>query len=200
MTDPTRPRIRPGSRAEIGGVNAVTTRAIGAATGGRPPNLFTTVAKHRRLYRAWLRFAAALMPGGDLPRAESELVILRVAHNHECTYEWRHHEHLAQRAGLSAADVDRVRTGPNAPGWSPRQSALLMAADELHENRVLGEATWQRLRQHLSETEQIELLMLIGHYAMLAMLLNSLQVEPDPPPSAPSGLVGRIAMKVADRR
>jgi AhpD family alkylhydroperoxidase len=115
VTDATSPRIRPGTRTEIGRVNAVTTRALGAATGGRPPNLFTTVAKHRRLYRAWLRFAAALMPGGDLPRAESELVILRVAHNHDCIYEWRHHEHLAQRAGLSAAEVERVRSGPDAP-------------------------------------------------------------------------------------
>jgi AhpD family alkylhydroperoxidase len=200
VTDATSPRIRPGTRTEIGRVNAVTTRALGAATGGRPPNLFTTVAKHRRLYRAWLRFAAALMPGGDLPRAESELVILRVAHNHDCIYEWRHHEHLAQRAGLSAAEVERVRSGPDAPGWSPRQSALLAATDELHDERVLGESTWQRLSQHLSETEQIELLMLVGHYAMLAMLLNSLRVEPDPPPSEPRGLAGRIAKKVADRR
>ena len=42
-----------------------------------------TIARHRRLFRPWLRFAATLMPGGVLPRADSELVILRVAHNAE---------------------------------------------------------------------------------------------------------------------
>lgn len=196
----SRPRIRPGGRAQIGAVNAATTHLLGAATGGGPPNLFTTIARHRRLYRAWLRFAAALMPGGHLPRTDSELVILRVAHNHACTYEWRHHEHLARRAGLTAPDLERVRQGPEASGWTPRQSALLAAADELHDRRVLGDATWARLEAHLTETERIELLMLVGHYAMLAMLLESLQVEPDPPPSPPRSAVGRIAMRIADRR
>jgi hypothetical protein len=34
----------------------------------------------------------------------------------------------------------------------------------------------------MSETELIELCMLAGHYEMLAMTLNSLGVQPDPPP------------------
>lgn len=33
-TSPGQPRIRPGNRAEIGTVNAVTVRVLGAATGG----------------------------------------------------------------------------------------------------------------------------------------------------------------------
>ena len=86
------PRIRPGSRTEIGLVNYVIARVIGAATGGPPPNLFTTLARHRGLFRKWLRFASSLMPGGKLPRIDSELLILRVAHNAGSEYEWRHHE------------------------------------------------------------------------------------------------------------
>lgn len=198
-TDPT-PRIPPGDVADIGRVNSVIARVIGAATGTGPPHLFTTLARHRRLYRPWLRFAAALMPGGELPRADSELVILRVAHNCDCTYEWRHHEHLAHRAGLSADDVERVRRGPADAGWTPRRAALLAAADQLHRDRGLDEETWERLRTHLSEVEQIELPMLVGHYEMLAMTLNALRVQPDPPPSPPRSVLGRIAMRIADRR
>lgn len=193
-------RIPPGGRADIGRLNTVIARIIGAATGTGPPNLFTTLARHRRLYRPWLRFAAALMPGGKLPRADSELLILRVAHNCDCTYEWRHHGHLARRAGLSAADVDRVRRGPDAPGWTPRQAALLATADELHRHRSLDDTGWERVRTHLSEVEQIELPMLVGHYEMLAMTLNTLRVQPDPPPAPPRGVLGRVAMRIAQRR
>jgi alkylhydroperoxidase family enzyme len=46
------------------------------------------------LFRRWLWFAGALMPGGRLPRDETELVILRVAHNTDCDYEWGHHERI----------------------------------------------------------------------------------------------------------
>src|SRR5690349_13221718 len=98
------PRIAPGTTADIGRVNSLIVRAIGLATGGRPPNVFTTLARHRGLFRRWLLFAGGLMPGGKLPRADTELVILRVAHTCDCAYEWGHHERLGQRAGLSPGD------------------------------------------------------------------------------------------------
>ncbi|MDQ1680340.1 MAG: hypothetical protein QOI42_1199 [Frankiaceae bacterium] len=74
------PRIEPGTREQTGTVNALIARAIGLASGtAGPPALFTTLGRHRRLFRPWLRFAGRLMPGGKLPRRDGELVILRVA-------------------------------------------------------------------------------------------------------------------------
>jgi alkylhydroperoxidase family enzyme len=174
-------RIPPGTRSETGIVNALIARAIGIGGGTvGPPGLFTTLARHRRLFRRWLRFASRLMPGGKLPRKDAELVILRVAALCDSAYEWGHHERIAQRVGLDAAAVERAREGAGAPGWSDRQDAILRAVDELHETRTLGDATWDALRAAgLGETELIELPMLVGHYEMLAMTLNALRVAPD---------------------
>ncbi len=194
------PRIGPGGSGEIGFVNTAIVRLIGAATGGTPPNVFTTLARHRRLFRRWLRFAGALMPGGRLPRADTELLILRVAHNTECDYEWGHHERLGRQAGLSQADVERVREGPAATGWSARQQVLLQAADELHADRSLSDETWTGLRPLLSDEELIELCMLVGHYEMLAMTLNSLQVEPDEVPASEPTRAMRALQSLASRR
>ncbi|MGH3451038.1 MAG: carboxymuconolactone decarboxylase family protein [Haloechinothrix sp.] len=191
------PRIPPGTRRDIGLVNTVIAGLIGAATGSGPPNLFTTLARHRRLYRPWLRFAAALMPRGGLPRRDSELVILRVASNCDCAYELAHHRHLARREGLTDVQVDAVVRDPVAAGWTPREAALLAGVDELHERRTLSDACWTRLAAHLTETQLIELPMLVGHYEMLAMTLNSLGVRPDAPPGTPSGIVGRTAYALA---
>ena len=177
-----RPRIPPGERREIGLVNAALTGLIGAATGGRAPNVFTTLARNRRLFRRWLWFAGALMPGGKLPRRETELVILRVAHNCGSDYEWRHHRSLGRAAGLTAAEIERVREGPAGEGWEPRQRLLLRVADELHAERTVGDELWAELRPLYSDEELIELLMLIGNYEMLAMTLNALAVEPDREP------------------
>jgi AhpD family alkylhydroperoxidase len=173
------PRIAPGTRRDIGLVNHAIARGLGAASGGPPPNLVTTLARHRGLFRKWLRFAGALMPRGKLPRADTELVILRVAHNTSCEYEWRHHERIARLSGLGSEDTDRVRLGPGAQGWSPRQALLLRAADELHAEGRLSDGVWDGLRPLLSDEELIELCLLVGHYEMLAMTLNSLQVQPD---------------------
>jgi alkylhydroperoxidase family enzyme len=182
------PRIAPGTARDVGLVNFAIARVLGAATGGAPPNIFLTLGRHRGLFRRWLAFAGGLMPGGTLPRADSELVILRVAHNCASEYEWRHHERLAVEAGLSADEVERVRTGHAATGWTPRQALLLRAADELHADRALSDALWAELRPVLTDVELIELCLLVGHYEMLAMTLISLRVAPDP---APIGLPPR---------
>ena len=183
MSSTRGPRVRPGSPSELGPVNALIARAIGRAsrTNG-PPNLFTTLGRHRRLFLPWLMFAGRLMPGGSLPRADTELVILRVAHNCGCEYEWRHHERMARRFGLDAGAVERVRQGPEADGWSARQAALLHAADELHERRTLSDESWADIRPLLNDAQAIELCMLVGHYEMLAMTLNSLEVQGDVEP------------------
>jgi alkylhydroperoxidase family enzyme len=175
------PRITPGGRSQIGWVNAGIVRVLGLATGGRPPNVFTTLARHPGLFRRWLWFAGGLMPGGKLPRAETELVILRVAHNMRSEYEWGHHERLGKRAGLSPERIAAVRSGPEAEGWTERQELLLHAADELHAEGRIGDELWARLAAHFDPPRLIELCMLVGHYEMLAMTLNSLGVEPEQP-------------------
>jgi AhpD family alkylhydroperoxidase len=148
-----------------------------AGTG--PPNLFLTLARHRKLFRGWLRFAGRLMPRGRLPRRETELAILRVAHLRSCRYEFEHHLKLGRRAGLTDAELERVVQGPDADGWSPRELALLRAVDELHRDQDLGEAAWSELRRHLDERECIELVMLAGHYEMLATTIAALRIQPD---------------------
>ena len=120
------------------------------------------------------------MPRGKLPRADTELVILRVAHNSACEYEWRHHRANRASAGMTGEEVARVRERrASAPVGRPRQRAVLRAADELHERRELGDELWAELSRELSETQLIELCMLVGHYEMLAMTLRSLRVQPE---------------------
>jgi AhpD family alkylhydroperoxidase len=194
------PRLAPGSPAEIGRINFLIARLLGALTGSGPPNLFTTLARHRRLFRPWLRFAGRLMPGGVLPRADAELLILRVAHNTDCEYELTHHQRLALTAGLSANEVLRVREGPEAPHWSERQRLLLRAADELHADGVVSASVWSGLRPLLSDAQLIELCMLVGHYEMLAMTLRSLGVQPDPSPSGLPARLTRLLQRAAARR
>lgn len=173
------PRIPPGDKADVGALNWLISTIAGRVGGTTTPNLFLTLGRHRRLFRGWLRFAGQMMPGGRLPRRETELVILRVAHLRSCAYEFDHHVHLGRRAGVTATDVDRVVAGPEVAGWSPRERAVLRAVDALHHQRDLDDVTWADLRTHLDEREAIELVMLVGHYEMLATAIATLRIQPD---------------------
>lgn len=173
------PRISPGNRSDIGLISWVIARGAGLVGGTAPPNLFLTLGRHRRLFRGWLRFAGRLMPGGSLPRRETELVILRVAHLRDCAYEFDHHVRLGRRAGVDADDVARIIEGPSAEGWSDRERAMLAAVDAMHHRGDIDDEEWSALRSHLDEREAIELCLLAGHYEMLATTITALRIQPD---------------------
>jgi AhpD family alkylhydroperoxidase len=172
-------RIAPGGRTEVGLFTWGLSWAAGRFAHTEPPRIFLTLGRQRKLFRGWLRFAGRLMPSGTLPRRETELVILRVAALNRCAYEFEHHRRLGRRAGVTTLDLERVLAGPTAQGWSAREQALLAAVDELHASRDLTDDTWARVRQHLDEPSTIELLLLVGHYEMLATTLLTLRVQPD---------------------
>jgi AhpD family alkylhydroperoxidase len=175
------PRVAAGSRRDLGLPLWVVARVTGLATGVDGPNLFLTIGRHRRLFRGWLSFAGRLMPGGRLPRRETELAILRVARLRGCEYEHQHHLRLARRAGVSPAEVERIGDTTSAFGWSAREQAIVSATDALVGDRDLDDSEWAALRSHLDDTEVIELCFLVGHYDMLATVIQALRIQPDLP-------------------
>jgi alkylhydroperoxidase family enzyme len=176
----------------------VVATVAARATGGERPRVLTTLARHRRLFRWWLPFAGGLLLRSELPRADVELVVLRTACNCRSWYEWAQHVALAERAGLPGPVVAAVPSWADHDLFTPRQRLLLLATDELHARRTITDATWAPLAAELREPELIELCMLVGHYEMLAMTLNSLGVEAEPAVLAgldtgPAGTAGRLA-------
>ena len=119
------------------------------------------------------------MPFGSLPRRESELAILRVAHRRGSDYEWDHHRRLGARVGVTDADLAALQQD-SSDRWSEREAAMLGAADALVDRKDLDDTEWARLRAHLDERESVEFLLLVGHYDMLATTLHTLRVTPDP--------------------
>lgn len=193
-------RVGPAEPGALGPLARLTAAVTAWVTGGEPLGVFTTLGRHPRLFRAWLGLGATLMFRGELSRADRELVTLRVAWRCGSWYEWVQHVALARRAGLTAGEIGRVVAGPSAAGWGPRERLLLGAADELHDGRVVSDGTWQALSVELSERQLIELCLLVGHYEMLAVTLNSLGVEPEPSALARlSGVPAEAAAELRDR-
>jgi AhpD family alkylhydroperoxidase len=172
-------RIAPGGLRETGLLPWLVSRGGGVAMHTEPLTLFSTLGRNRRLFRRWLFFASGLMPRGRLPRTETELVILRVAYLRGCDYERSHHLRIGRRAGLTSEQIEATTVGPSAPGWTPRQRAVLGAVDVLVRDGDMDDATWTRLREHLSERDCIELCLLVGHYVMLALTIAALRIEPE---------------------
>ncbi|HZU60172.1 MAG TPA: carboxymuconolactone decarboxylase family protein, partial [Solirubrobacteraceae bacterium] len=142
-------------------------------------NIFATLVRHPGLFRRWLPFGGKLL-AGRLPARDRELLILRTAVLCRAEYEWGQHRLIGLSAGLSESEVERVHDGEDAPGWDDFDATLLRAADELHTQARISDATWERLAARYDERQLIEIPMLVGHYHMVAFALNSLGVELEP--------------------
>lgn len=175
-------RLAPGGRRDVGLPVWAFARLAGKVSRTDPPAVFLTLGRNRRLFWGWLHFAGRMMPGGRLPRRETELVILRVAARSGSDYEWSQHESLGRRAGLTAAELAALSTAPaeDSPhAWGERDRMLVTVTDELLDTHDLSDSSWSLVRTHLDERTSIELLMLVGHYRMLATTLQVLRVQPD---------------------
>lgn len=142
-------------------------------------NLFMMLMRNFRLFRSWLPFAAKLMPFGEIARRETELIILRVAWNCRSRYEWGQHVDIGMRIGLTIDDIKRITHGAEANGWTTNEKTLIQACDEFHHDRMISDMTWQKLTNIYSHRQLLEVLMVIGHYEMLAGVLNSTGLKLD---------------------
>ncbi|WP_026341287.1 carboxymuconolactone decarboxylase family protein [Actinomadura atramentaria] len=152
-----------------------TLRAVAATTG--PLNVFTTLGRHPDLFRSWLGLGSRLLTGGLLDARVRELAILRTAHHRRCAYEWTHHRVLGLAAGLTEEQVEALRGDPAEGPFDDADRAVLAAADELHADGTVSDATWAALAARFDERELIELVTLVGFYHLVAFALNALRVQ-----------------------
>jgi alkylhydroperoxidase family enzyme len=136
--------------------------------------LMSTLARHPKLARAYLRFGGYLLLGSSLPAQIREQAILRVAHRRACDYEWSHHVDIAKQVGLSDADIAAAQTGEASDEF---QRAVLTAVDELDEKSNLSDETWTALCERLDERQRMDFVFTIGGYIALAMAINTFGVE-----------------------
>lgn len=169
------PRIPPLAPADREAVHTVLLDDVGGAATSEM-NIFTTLVRHPRLFRRWLPLGGVLLTG-TLPARDRELLILRTADRCGADYEWAHHVVIGKDSGLPDDEIERVRSGPGHEAWSKEDAVLLTAADELHDQSRISDATWAALAARYDEKQLIELPILVGQYHLVAFALNSLGVQ-----------------------
>lgn len=138
-------------------------------------NLFTTLAHHPRLLKRWSAFGGLLLAGGALPARDREVLILRTAANCGADYEWGHHVAIGRAVGLTGDEIDAL-AGADA---EEVDATLVRAADELHADGVISDATWTELAARYDEAQLIEVPMVVGQYHLVAFTLRSLGIQPE---------------------
>jgi alkylhydroperoxidase family enzyme len=148
---------------------------------GRPKglNALGVLARYPELALAYNTLSGQIMYGSTLAARLRELLVLRVAAVRDAEYMWRQHVASAGDHGVAPDEVMRVVAGPDAPGWSELEKAILRAADELLEDARVADGSWSVLASELDEREVMDVVFTVGAYDILAMALKSFDVPLD---------------------
>jgi len=142
-------------------------------------NALGTFAHHPELAQAFHTFNGHILFASTLSPRQRELLVLRVAAVRRSDYEWAPHAILAGDAGIEPDEVARVAEGPDAPGWSAVDQAMVRAVDELLADAEVADGTWEVLASELDEQQLMDLVFTVGAYEVLAMAFRSFGVEMD---------------------
>ncbi|WP_043285230.1 carboxymuconolactone decarboxylase family protein [Paraburkholderia oxyphila] len=102
----------------------------------------------------------------------SELAILVTAARWQAQAEWYIHYPIALKAGVPEALAEQIRTGAE-PVFAEADDALIYAfVTELYEAKRVSDATYARAVERFGHETTINLVGLLGYYALVAMTLN----------------------------
>jgi alkylhydroperoxidase family enzyme len=151
------------------------------------PNVVGTLLRHPALAGPFLAYNSTLLRTPTLDARHRELMILRVAARTDAVYEWAQHIRIAAGLGVTEAEIAALGQAPDDGEWSALEADLMRATDELLDEYVVSDDTWDRLAAQLDERRLMELVFVVGTYTALAMAFNSfgLQLDEDLAP-APS--------------
>jgi 4-carboxymuconolactone decarboxylase len=172
------PRVQPVAQAQWSDEQREVLEPLAAR--GPVLNIFKTLAVHPAAMKAFLAWGRYILgPHSTLAPRDREIVILRTGFLCGSGYEWTQHVSIGLRAGLTADEVARIKLGALAPGWSPADTALLHACDDLHRAQVVSDRTWTELRAHFEERQCMDVVFAVGQYTQVSMMLNSFGVQLD---------------------
>lgn len=109
---------------------------------------------------------------------ESELLILHVAAHYDCEGERLIHAPIARKAGLDDAAIAAIQAGRAPALETDRLRLLSELASELLVSKKLQPALYVRAQSLLGEKTLVEVVGLIGYYALVAYTLNAFEMTP----------------------
>lgn len=116
--------------------------------------------------------------GVKVPFRLAEMAGLMAARDWSCQYEWAVHVPHAQRGGLSQHTIDALAECRRPDLMKKDEAIVYDFVNELLRNRSVSDTTYARAVKQFGEESVVDLVGVVGYYAMIAMLMNVARTAP----------------------
>jgi AhpD family alkylhydroperoxidase len=143
-------------------------------------NLHRVLAHSPKALHAFMRFSEYIRDNADLSPRLRELAILRVATLHDVAYEIAQHLEPARRAGLTQEQITNVaHWQEHADIFEARDCAILAFVEESAKTFRVSNKTFSTIQKYLSESEMVDLSLVVGWYLLCASVIVPFEIEPE---------------------
>jgi 4-carboxymuconolactone decarboxylase len=136
-----------------------------------------TFAHHPALANAFSPLNIHLLGENTLPVKLRQIAIMRTAWLTRAVYMWSSHLQTSVSCGLSTDMYGPIRNGPDDPYFTPFERTVMLATEDLVNDRKVGDANWAALRAEWDEKQMLDFLFTVGCYAMVAGVMRSTGAE-----------------------
>lgn len=112
-----------------------------------------------------------------LPPRLSELAIIVTGAHYKAEFEWHAHVRFAHRAGIPETVTEAIRRGETPDLSEADERAVYQAAVELNRDHRLTDATFDAARDVLGLPALIDLIAIVGYYAIVSLTLNAFEID-----------------------
>ena len=162
-------------------------KGYGAVPRYGPSSVAIHVPKAQQAVNALNKY---LRSESSLPRKIQELAMLVTARELDCQYIWNAHAASARESGISHATVDALRDRKELPKLADDESAVVRYGQEFFRTRRVSRGAFQAVLEQLGTQGAVELGLIMGNYSLLALLVNSFDVDLPPDRKEPLLPVG----------
>jgi 4-carboxymuconolactone decarboxylase len=120
----------------------------------------------------YLRFCSVL------PKRVSEFIILMVARHYTQQFEWAVHQPIALEAGVGPEIAQAIAEGRRPDGMAESEAAVHDFVTELHLTQSVSDPAYARVLAEFGEQGVIDIIGIVGYYALLAMVMNVARTPP----------------------
>lgn len=156
-------------------------------------NVFRMMAHAETGFRPLVELGTSILAMQQLAPRLRELTILRIANLSAARYEWTQHVPIAEATGATPAQIAALEAGTiEAPCFDELERLVLRFTTEVVQDVRASEPTFAALAARLAPREVVELVLAIGYYMLIARLLETTDVDMDPP-------IGAAALRAQTR-
>jgi 4-carboxymuconolactone decarboxylase len=109
-----------------------------------------------------------------------ELSALLAAREFDQQYEWSGHEPAALRAGVEQAVIDAVKYNRDVAGLPEKDATVIRLARALFRDHKVSPALWGKTVELFGRQGAVEIVTIMGDYAMVGFLLTAVDQQLPP--------------------